>query len=89
MASVDIIMRSFTTYLQGLTLREVSRLGKELGAGAYGKVFTVQYREITYAAKEIHSILIHAASREGNWKIKLQKIFFKSVITAVNFVTLT
>ena len=89
MASVDIIMRSFTTYLQGLTLREVSRLGKELGAGAYGKVFTVQYREITYAAKEIHSILIHAASREGKDKITenfLQECYYCSKLCHPNIV---
>ena len=37
-------------------------LGKELGRGAYGRVFTVKYCRLVCAAKEIHSILIEGVS---------------------------
>ena len=85
MASEDI-----ASYLQDLTLKEVSFLGKELGVGAYGKVFTVQYRGTTYAAKEIHSILIHAASQEEKEIIKrnfLQECYYCSKLYHPNIVS--
>ena len=45
--------------LQGLTLNEVRPLTQQrLGRGSYGKVYAVNYRGVTYAAKEIHSILL-------------------------------
>ena len=53
MASIDDI----TAALQNLTLTDVTPLDQELGRGAYGKVFTVKYREKIYATKEIHSLL--------------------------------
>ena len=65
MASDDI-----ASYLRDLTLKEVSILGKKLGDGSYGKVFTVQYRGNTYAAKEIHSILVCATNQEEKERIK-------------------
>ena len=44
---------------QGLVLNEVTKLDrKELGRGAYGRVYTVKYCGTICAAKEIHSILI-------------------------------
>ena len=58
MASIDDV----TAALQNLTLTEVTPLDQELGRGAYGKVFTVKYRENIYAAKEIHSLLLEAAN---------------------------
>ena len=60
MASISDI----TKYLAHLTLEGVSHLNIELGNGAYGKVVTVKYRGTTYAAKEIHSILIQYANKE-------------------------
>ena len=45
--------------IQGLVLKGVTTLNrKELGRGAYGKVYEVKYCETVCAAKEIHSILI-------------------------------
>ena len=45
--------------IQGLVLKGVMPLNrKELGRGAYGKVYEVKYCETVCAAKEIHSILI-------------------------------
>ena len=44
---------------QGFVLKGVSPLNrKELGRGAYGKVYAVKYCQTVCAAKEIHSILI-------------------------------
>ena len=45
--------------IQGFFLKGVTPLNhKELGRGAYGKVYEVKYCEAVCAAKEIHSILI-------------------------------
>ena len=66
MASIDDI----TIALQNLTLTDVTPLDQELGRGAYGKVFTVKYREKIYAAKEIHSLLLEVANPEEKRKIK-------------------
>ena len=44
---------------QGLVLKGVTKLDrKELGRGAYGRVYAVKYCGTTCAAKEVHSILI-------------------------------
>ena len=56
--------------LQSLTLTNVTPLDRELGSGAYGKVFTVKYREKIYAAKEIHSLLLEIANPEEKRKIR-------------------
>ena len=45
--------------IQGFVLKGVTPLNrKELGRGAYGKVYAVKYCQTVCAAKEIHSILI-------------------------------
>ena len=45
--------------IQGFVLKGVTSLiHKELGRGAYGKVYAVKYCQTVCAAKEIHSILI-------------------------------
>ena len=45
--------------VQDFVLKGVRYLNrKELGRGAYGKVYAVKYCETICAAKEIHSILI-------------------------------
>ena len=54
-------MASATTDdFRGLALTGVTKLngGKELGRGAYGRVYEVKYCGMVCAAKEIHSILI-------------------------------
>ena len=44
---------------QGLALKGVTKLDhKELGRGAYGRVYAVKYCGTICAAKEIHSILV-------------------------------
>ena len=46
------------TKFEQLTLADVKDLNKELGRGAYGRVFAVEYCGTSCAAKEIHSILL-------------------------------
>ena len=53
--------------LKSLTLADKNldtRNGKELGRGAYGRVFTVKYCGQTFAAKEIHSILLSGTNKK-------------------------
>ena len=50
--------------LKDVTIEGVVPLGKELGRGAYGKVFTVKYCGLVCAAKEIHPILIEGVAPE-------------------------
>ena len=45
-------------------LKGVTATGKELGRGAYGRVFEVMYCGTNYAAKEIHSILLMGGESE-------------------------
>ena len=44
-----------------LIIMGVKFTDRELGRGAYGRVFAVYYNGITYAAKEIHSLLLNYA----------------------------
>ena len=53
--------------LKSLTLAEKNldtRDSNELGRGAYGRVFTVKYCGQSFAAKEIHSMLLNTASKK-------------------------
>ena len=50
--------------LKQLTLSGVKPEGWELGRGAYGKVYTVKYRGVVYAAKEVHALLLPTAGVE-------------------------
>ena len=85
MASSDY---DITNYLRELTLTGVTLLNKDLGRGAYGRVFTVSYQGITYAAKEIHSLLIDYANQEEKQTIKrnfLRECYYCSKATPNKF----
>ena len=56
--------------LQHLYLSGVRPNGKEIGAGAYGRVFEVEFCGHVFAAKEIHSILVQQVRREESEGIK-------------------
>ena len=47
-----------TDRLQDLYLTGVKPNGRDIGVGAYGRVFEVEYCGTICAAKEVHSILI-------------------------------
>jgi len=54
--------QNVSALLKDATIKGVVPVDKELGRGAYGRVFTVKYCGIVYAAKEIHPILIEGVS---------------------------
>jgi len=75
--------------LHDVTIEGVITLGRELGRGAYGRVFTVEYRGSVCAAKEIHSLLLDGASPEEKQAIKenfIKECYHCSVIDHPNIV---
>ena len=88
MAAID---HDITNYLQDLALVGISLLDrKELGRGAYGRVFTVSYHGTTYAAKEIHLILIAFGNQEEKQTIKrnfLRECYYCSKLCHPNIVS--
>ena len=55
-------LQDVNALLKDVTIEGVILVDKELGRGAYGRVFTVKYCGLVYAAKEIHPILIEGVS---------------------------
>ena len=45
-------------------------VGREIGRGAYGRVFTVKYCGLVCAAKEIHSLLIEGVGQQQEQSVK-------------------
>ena len=84
MASKDL-----SDQLKNLTLEDVIPQNKELGCGAYGKVFTVKYLGLPCAAKEIHSLLLDGVSPEDKKAIKdgfIRECYHSSFIRLPNIV---
>ena len=73
--------KQISDQLRDLMLEEVIPQNKELGRGAYGKVFMVNYLGLPCAAKEIHSLLMDGVSAEEKKKSKMA--FYENVITPV------
>ena len=65
MASAPKEVEDTSETLKQLTLSGVKPEGRELGRGAYGKVYTVKYKGVVYAAKEVHALLLETAGAEG------------------------
>ena len=59
-----------TTNWGSLILHRVNLTGKEIGRGAYGRVFEVNYEGTLCAAKEVHALLLQYAQGEDLQKIK-------------------
>ena len=53
-----------------LILRGVHPTGNEIGVGAYGRVFEVNYEGTLCAAKEVHALLLQCAQGDDLQKIK-------------------
>jgi len=54
-----------TRVANDLTLNDVDPTEKEIGRGAYGRVFEVDYQGTLCAAKELHALLIlHSQGEE-------------------------
>ena len=61
---------NFPAYWNSLTLHGVNPTGKEIGRGAYGRVFEVDYEGTLCAAKEVHALLLQYAQDDELQKIK-------------------
>ena len=61
---------SVTTNWGSLVLHGVNPTGKEIGRGAYGRVFEVNYEGTLCAAKEVHALLLQFAQGDDLQKIK-------------------
>ena len=61
---------SVPAYLNSLILHGVNPTGKEIGRGAYGRVFEVDYEGTLCAAKEVHTLLLQYAQGGDLQKIK-------------------
>ena len=61
---------SVTTNWDSLILHRVNPTGKEIGRGAYGRVFEVNYEGTLCAAKEVHALLLQYAQGEDLEKIR-------------------
>ena len=64
-------------------------VGREIGRGAYGKVFTVKYCGLICAAKEIHSLLVEGVGQQQEQSVKegfLRECQHCSVINHPNIV---
>ena len=59
-----------TTNWGSLILHGVYPTGKEIGRGAYGRVFEVNYEGTLCAAKELHAVLLQYAQDEDLEKMK-------------------
>ena len=84
MASKDL-----SDQLEDLTLEDVITNNKELGRGAYGKVFTAEYLGLSCAAKEIHSLLLDGVSPQEKKAIKdgfIRECYHSSLIRHPNIV---
>ena len=63
-------MSNVSTDWSSLILSEVKPTKKEIGRGAYGIVFEVDYEGTTCAAKEVHALLLQYSQDDGLQKIK-------------------
>ncbi|XP_065905424.1 probable serine/threonine-protein kinase drkD isoform X2 [Dysidea avara] len=57
------------TVANDLTLQDVNPTGKEIGRGAYGRVFEVDYQGTLCAAKEVHALLLQYSDSQELSKI--------------------
>ena len=67
---VSIMTSSVPAYLNSLILHGVNPTGKEIGRGAYGRVFEVDYEGTLCAAKEVHALLLQYAQGGDLQKMK-------------------
>ena len=81
--------KDLSDQLEDLTLEVVIPQNKELGRGAYGKVFTVNHVGLPCAAKQIHSLLLDGVSAEDKKAIEdgfIRECYHSSLIRHPNIV---
>ena len=74
-----------TANWDSLILHTVNPTEKEIGRGAYGRVFEVDYEGTLCAAKEVHALLLQYVQGDDLQKIKDD--FLASVKSGVRSVT--
>ena len=84
-------VEDISKFLDAVKLNESVEIigGKELGRGSYGRVFTVRYRGLHYAAKEIHPILYEGAGpkeQQKIWKSFYRECYYCSKLRHPNVV---
>ena len=87
MASQSVVSNQLQYQLQSFVLENVLPSNKELGRGAYGKVFIVKYLGLSCTAKEIHALLLDGVGIVEKKAIKgafLQECLHSSVIRHPN-----
>ena len=57
------------TRWSSINLHGVNPTGEEIGRGAYGRVFEVDYEGTLCSAKEVHALLLQYAQGDGLQKI--------------------
>ena len=67
--------KDISDQLKALTIsssqvKTTGEVGKEIGRGAYGRVFTVKYCGLICAAKEIHSIIVEGVGQQQEQSVK-------------------
>ena len=65
-----VMTSSIPAYMNSLILHGVNPTGKEIGRGAYGRVFEVDCEGTLCAAKEVHALLLEYAQGDDLQKIK-------------------
>ena len=75
-STINFSLYSSTDSWHQLTLHGVKSTGKEIGRGAYGRVFEVEYKNTQYAAKEVHALLLEYAQNDQNALQKITDSFF-------------
>lgn len=63
-------MSSLSSVHASLILHRVNPTEKEIGRGAYGRVFEVDYEGTICAAKEVHALLLQSAQPNELKRIK-------------------
>ena len=66
--------------LKHLIITGVKLTGRELGRGAFGRVFAVDYNGITCAAKEIHSVLLEAGTKLPGRTERIKREFLQECL---------
>ena len=59
-----------------IPFKKLKSTGVEIGRGAYGRVFEVEYEKIRCAAKEVHPLLLEAAAGQGKASLEHIKANF-------------
>ena len=81
---IDLYKMDGDDIVKHLVITGVKFTDRELGRGAYGRVFAVEYNGVTCAAKEIHAILIQATCTPSQLS-RLKQTFLRECLLHSKF----